>query len=87
MRILILGSGGREHSIGWKLRQSKKVKEIYFSPGNAGTAQIGRNVNIDNSSHKKLISWIKKNKIELKNILYFNQYKNPRMKTPKKLEV
>ena len=60
-----MGSGGREHSIGWKLRQSKKVKEIYFSPGNAGTAQIGRNVNIDNSSHKKLISWIKKNKIEL----------------------
>jgi len=65
MSILIIGSGGREHALGWKLKQSKKVKKIYFSPGNAGTGEIGVNIKINNSNHPKVISWIKKNKIDL----------------------
>ncbi|MSU55299.1 MAG: phosphoribosylamine--glycine ligase [Candidatus Taylorbacteria bacterium] len=65
MRILIIGGGGREHSIGWKLKQSKKVKKIYFSPGNGGTSLIGKNIQIDNSNHQKVGSWAKKNKINL----------------------
>ena len=47
MKILILGSGGREHAIAWKLAQSKKVSGLFIVPGNAGTAQIGTNLNLD----------------------------------------
>jgi phosphoribosylamine--glycine ligase len=47
MNILILGSGGREHAITWKLSQSKKVDNIYIGPGNAGTSEHGTNINID----------------------------------------
>lgn len=42
--VLIIGSGGREHALGWKLKQSPKVKKVFFAPGNGGTAQIGQNV-------------------------------------------
>ena len=47
MNILILGSGGREHAITWKLAQSKKVDKIFIGPGNAGTSAHGTNLNID----------------------------------------
>ena len=47
MNILILGSGGREHAIAWKLSQSKKVSRIFTGPGNAGTAMTGTNLKID----------------------------------------
>lgn len=47
MNILILGSGGREHALAWKLSQSKKVSRIFTGPGNAGTAMIGTNLGID----------------------------------------
>ncbi|MGB0767486.1 MAG: phosphoribosylamine--glycine ligase [Phycisphaeraceae bacterium] len=45
--VLILGAGGREHALGWKLKQSPKVGKLYFAPGNGGTAQIGENLPID----------------------------------------
>ena len=47
MNILILGSGGREHAIAWKLAQSRKVSRIFIAPGNAGTHAIGTNLRID----------------------------------------
>jgi len=47
MNILILGSGGREHAIAWKLRQSRRPVNIFVGPGNAGTSEIAENVNID----------------------------------------
>ncbi len=47
MNILILGSGGREHAIAWKLSQSKKINKIFIGPGNAGTGFIGTNLKID----------------------------------------
>lgn len=46
MNILLLGSGGREHAIAWKLAQSSKTDQLYIAPGNAGTAQVGTNVPI-----------------------------------------
>jgi phosphoribosylamine--glycine ligase len=46
MKILILGSGGREHALGWKIAQSKKVDELIFAPGNAGTSSLGENLDI-----------------------------------------
>ncbi len=46
MNILIIGSGGREHAFAWKIRQSPKIDQIFIAPGNAGTSEIGTNVEI-----------------------------------------
>lgn len=46
MNILLLGSGGREHALAWKLKQSKHCDQLFIAPGNAGTAEIGTNLNI-----------------------------------------
>ncbi len=46
MKILLLGGGGREHALAWKIAQSDKVEKLYIAPGNAGTANVGENVNI-----------------------------------------
>ena len=63
--ILIIGSGGREHALGWKLAQSKKVSKIYFAPGNAGTAQLGENVPISALDIPELVKFATTNKIDL----------------------
>ena len=44
MKILLLGSGGREHALAWKIAQSSKVEKLFIAPGNAGTASVGENV-------------------------------------------
>ena len=46
MRILLLGSGGREHAIAWKLAQSQKLEKLFIAPGNAGTSEVGENVSL-----------------------------------------
>lgn len=46
MKILLLGSGGREHALGWKIAQSKRVTKLFIAPGNAGTSEVGTNVDI-----------------------------------------
>lgn len=46
MNILILGGGGREHALGWKIKQSKHTRNLYFAPGNAGTASLGTNIQV-----------------------------------------
>jgi phosphoribosylamine---glycine ligase len=46
MNILILGSGGREHTFAWKIAQSSLCKSLYVAPGNSGTAEVATNVNI-----------------------------------------
>lgn len=63
--VLIIGSGGREHALGWKLRKSSKVEKIYFSPGNAGTSQIGENIAINALDVKALLNFALTNKIDL----------------------
>jgi phosphoribosylamine--glycine ligase len=70
MNILILGSGGREHALGWKLKQSKRCGKIYFAPGNAGTAALGTNVNlkiepVDTKNADAIDYFARQNKIEL----------------------
>ena len=57
MNILVLGSGGREHAISWKISQSKKCRNLYIAPGNAGTELVGNNlsVNINDFKEVKLI--------------------------------
>jgi phosphoribosylamine---glycine ligase len=46
MKILVVGSGAREHTLTWKIAQSPKIKELYVAPGNAGMAKIARTVDI-----------------------------------------
>lgn len=46
MKILLLGSGGREHALAWKIAQSPKVEQLYIAPGNAGTSEVGKNIDI-----------------------------------------
>jgi phosphoribosylamine---glycine ligase len=65
MKILIIGSGGREHALAWKLAQSNRVKKIYCAPGNAGTAQLGENVEILAEDIPALLSHAKREGIGL----------------------
>ncbi len=64
-KILIIGSGGREHAIGWKIAQSEKKKDLFFAPGNAGTLELGTNVAISATDIPKLVEFAKKEKIDL----------------------
>lgn len=63
--ILIIGTIGRDHAVGWKLKQSKKVGKIYFAPGNAGTEEIGESTGIDALDIKSLIKFANDKKIDL----------------------
>ncbi|MFA6233982.1 MAG: phosphoribosylamine--glycine ligase [Bacteroidota bacterium] len=65
MNILVLGNGGREHAICWKLKHSKEVDRIFCAPGNAGTASIGTNVNIKATDIKALMQFVRKEHIDL----------------------
>ncbi len=65
MRILVIGSGGREHALTWKLKQSPAVDRIFCAVGNAGTAQIAENVSISANDFPALINFAKQNKIGL----------------------
>ncbi|VVA44425.1 Phosphoribosylamine--glycine ligase [Candidatus Roizmanbacteria bacterium] len=65
MKILIIGSGGREHALGWKIKQSPLVNKIYFAPGNPGTKLIGENIPIDVIDINKLVKFAKDKKIDL----------------------
>ncbi|MBU0998690.1 phosphoribosylamine--glycine ligase [Patescibacteria group bacterium] len=64
-KILIIGSGGREHAIGWKVAQSPDVGQIFFAPGNGGTGKIGINVDIKATDILGLLEFAKKEKIDL----------------------
>ena len=65
MKVAIIGSGGREHSICYKLKQSKNLKKLVCIPGNAGTAQICENLNVDISNFNLLYDELKKNEIDI----------------------
>ena len=65
MKVLVIGSGGREHAIVWKLKQSPKVTEIYCAPGNAGINEIAVGVDIKADDVEGLLKFVKDNGIEL----------------------
>lgn len=68
MNILILGSGGREHALAWRLAQSDQVNRIFVCPGNPGTAQSPKTSNIDLSLHypyTDLVNFAVQNKVYL----------------------
>ncbi len=65
MKVLIVGSGGREHALAWKLQKSKKVEKVFCAPGNVGIAQVAKCVNINADNPKALIDFARRNKIGL----------------------
>ncbi len=65
MKVLVIGSGGREHAIVWKIKQSPKVDKIYSAPGNGGIAKDAECVNIKSEDIPALLEFARKNKIDL----------------------
>lgn len=65
MKVLIVGSGGREHAIAWKVAQSPKVDKIYCAPGNAGIAEYAECVPITAMEFDKLAAFAKENSVDL----------------------
>src|SRR5829696_1703828 len=65
MKVLVVGKGGREHALVWKLAQSARVERVFCAPGNAGTAADGVNVPIEVNESDKLIRFAKKERIGL----------------------
>ncbi|MCH7624001.1 MAG: phosphoribosylamine--glycine ligase [Nitrospinae bacterium] len=65
MRVLIVGGGGREHALAWKIGQSPKVEQIFCAPGNAGTAEVAENVDIPADQVNSLLEFALENKIGL----------------------
>src|SRR5262245_15294290 len=65
MNVLVLGKGGREHALVWKLAQSPRVQKVYCAPGNAGTGIDGQNVDVETTDFDRLVRFAKKEGIDL----------------------
>src|SRR5262245_51130594 len=65
MNVLVIGNGGREHALAWKLGESSLVEKVYCAPGNTGTALVGENVDIPATDFPKLIQFAKENGVGL----------------------
>lgn len=65
MKILLLGSGGREHALAWKIAQSPKVEKLFIAPGNAGTTSCGENVQIGVNEFDKLKNFVVENAVDM----------------------
>ena len=65
MKVLLLGSGGREHALAWKIAQSPKIEKLYIAPGNAGTSAVGENVAIKATDFPTLKAFALEHKIDM----------------------
>ena len=65
MNVLVIGSGGREHALAWKIKQSPRAERVIVAPGNAGTALDAENVRISPTDFPKLIAFAKENHVGL----------------------
>ena len=65
MKLLLLGSGGREHALAWKIAQSPKIEKLYIAPGNAGTSEVGENVAIKADDFAAIKEFVVKNDINI----------------------
>lgn len=65
MKLLLLGSGGREHAMAWKIAQSQKIEKLFIAPGNAGTASVGENVNIKADDFEGIKSFVLEKGIDM----------------------
>lgn len=65
MKILLLGSGGREHALAWKIAQSPKVEKLFVAPGNAGTAEVAENVPIPAKNFDSIADFVLEKNIDM----------------------
>src|SRR5580704_3182762 len=65
MNVLIIGEGGREHALAWKISQSSRVERVFVAPGNAGTALEAENVDIAPTDIARLIKFAQQNNVQL----------------------
>ena len=65
MNVLLIGSGGREHAVAWKLAQSSFLTQLFVAPGNAGTANVATNLKLDTGNHDAVSRSIKKHDIQM----------------------
>ena len=65
MKLLLLGSGGREHALAWKIAQSPKIEKLYIAPGNAGTRNVGENVAIKADDFEAIKTFVIENSIDM----------------------
>lgn len=65
MKLLLLGSGGREHALAWKIAQSEKIEKLYIAPGNAGTASVGENVDIKADDFDRIGQFVIENQVDM----------------------
>ncbi len=65
MNVLVIGSGGREHALAWKIKQSPKCGQLYVAPGNAGTALVAENVALDIEDHQAIIDFAMEKQVDL----------------------
>ncbi len=65
MKILLLGSGGREHALAWKIAQSEKIEKLYIAPGNAGTGTVGENIDLKADDFEGIKGFVLKNNIDM----------------------
>ena len=65
MKLLLLGSGGREHALAWKIAQSSKIEKLYIAPGNAGTREVGENVAIKADDFNAIKQFVVENKVDM----------------------
>jgi phosphoribosylamine--glycine ligase len=65
MNVLVLGSGGREHALSWKIAQSSLCEKLFIAPGNAGTSEVGKNVNISVTDFESIKTFVIENEIDM----------------------
>lgn len=65
MNVLVIGSGGREHTLGWKIAQSPHLTELYFAPGNGGTWEVGENINVKGTDFEGIREIVLDKKIDM----------------------
>ena len=65
MKILLLGSGGREHALAWKIAQSPKIEKLFIAPGNAGTASVGENVSVKADDFEGIKAFVLANGVDM----------------------
>ena len=65
MKLLLLGSGGREHALAWKIAQSPKIEKLYIAPGNAGTSEVGENVILNLNDFAEISDFVKSKAIDM----------------------
>ena len=82
MQVLVIGGGGREHALVWKIKQSPRVEKIFCAPGNAGTAEIAENISIAADNIKDLLDFAIKKEMFRNNISCMKNILSPIKRLP-----